>query len=265
MTPLPLHSVPHNWSIEGTKGMPSAPAPVPLYDSTPTSYQPTSPMLKILQQLQEDNRRLQHIVLDMQRQIDRNYALLSQHSVPLASNYTPIDPTKQLTVAGTLPQPAHQLAIAVEDEDWPPPPPPVTSDERAGQLNPDHRIVGVLEELKDSILKLELNRPASPSTPDYQQQYSNYQQSDSGSEFTNTAAPPLQPPRDYSPTGAQPRSQERSYRGPKPSIPDFTCDDPREFAGLRISLENILPMDEMEVQIPNLAGPPQIRRSPLYR
>lgn len=34
-------------------------------------------------------------------------------------------------------------------------------------------------------------------------------------------------------------SQERIYRGPKASIPDFNYDDPREFARRSISLENI--------------------------
>lgn len=42
----------------------------------------------------------------------------------------------------------------------------------------------------------------------------------------------------------QPRSpprQETSYRGPKPQIPLFTDDDPRQFARLQLALDNLLP------------------------
>ena len=40
--------------------------------------------------------------------------------------------------------------------------------------------------------------------------------------------------------------QERSYRGPIPTIPDFSHPNPREFARLRIALENLLPRDTTE-------------------
>lgn len=36
------------------------------------------------------------------------------------------------------------------------------------------------------------------------------------------------------------------YRGPQPSLPKFTKEDPREFARLKIALENILPEDATE-------------------
>lgn len=35
--------------------------------------------------------------------------------------------------------------------------------------------------------------------------------------------------------------REKVYRGPKPTIPDFTKGDTSEFARLKISLDNILP------------------------
>ncbi len=41
-------------------------------------------------------------------------------------------------------------------------------------------------------------------------------------------------------------SQERTYRGPAPTIPFLTSPDPREFSRLRIALENILPEDATE-------------------
>lgn len=120
----------------------------------------------------------------------------------------------------------------------------MTSDERLKQPNPG--ITDVMEELKERIHKLQLKRSSSPSTPRYYQPNDGLEESESWSDFGNTAALPLPPPRDYSFTDLQPRRQERSYRGPKPSIPDFTCDDPREFARLRISLENIFLPDAAE-------------------
>ena len=36
------------------------------------------------------------------------------------------------------------------------------------------------------------------------------------------------------------------YRGPKPKIPDFSKGDPREFARLKTSLDNLLPPDATE-------------------
>ncbi|KAE8289495.1 hypothetical protein D5F01_LYC11197 [Larimichthys crocea] len=43
-----------------------------------------------------------------------------------------------------------------------------------------------------------------------------------------------------------PAHQEMTYRGPKPHIPHFTDDDPRQFARLKIALDNILPADATE-------------------
>lgn len=43
-----------------------------------------------------------------------------------------------------------------------------------------------------------------------------------------------------------PPTRERIYRDPKPTIPDFTSEDPRQFARLKLSLENILPDDATE-------------------
>ncbi|KAL0161429.1 hypothetical protein M9458_045154, partial [Cirrhinus mrigala] len=43
-----------------------------------------------------------------------------------------------------------------------------------------------------------------------------------------------------------PTDQERVYRGPAPAIPDLIHPNPREFARLKIALENILPADATE-------------------
>uniref|UniRef100_A0AAV2MMI3 Uncharacterized protein n=1 Tax=Knipowitschia caucasica TaxID=637954 RepID=A0AAV2MMI3_KNICA len=51
----------------------------------------------------------------------------------------------------------------------------------------------------------------------------------------------------YSPD-PPPRSPHRSgsYRGPKPTIPDFKTEDPREFARLKLALDNLLSYDASE-------------------
>ncbi|KAK7913314.1 hypothetical protein WMY93_013525 [Mugilogobius chulae] len=43
-----------------------------------------------------------------------------------------------------------------------------------------------------------------------------------------------------------PGGQERTYRGPTPTIPNFSHPNPREFARLRIALDNLLPKDATE-------------------
>ena len=52
-----------------------------------------------------------------------------------------------------------------------------------------------------------------------------------------------QGPYDGPPT---PPRRESTYRGPKPHIPCFTDEDPRQFARLKLALENILPADATE-------------------
>lgn len=39
---------------------------------------------------------------------------------------------------------------------------------------------------------------------------------------------------------------EPTYRGPIPTIPNFSSEDPREFARLKIALENLLPVEATE-------------------
>lgn len=57
---------------------------------------------------------------------------------------------------------------------------------------------------------------------------------------------PWQTPQ-YAHPVASPAAQERTYRGPQPTIPDFCSRDPSEFTRLRIALENLLPPDATEL------------------
>lgn len=92
---------------------------------------------------------------------------------------------------------------------------------------PLHESTPIPSQYTPSIHKLELKQSSSPSIPKYYQPSDGAEKSESWSNSGNTEAPPLPPPRDYSITDLQPHRQERSYRGPKPTMPDFTCDDPR--------------------------------------
>ncbi|XP_073769332.1 uncharacterized protein [Danio rerio] len=246
MTPLPKYPTTRNWSTGGMEERNLVSSQVPLYESTPAPSHYNPSVLEVIQQLQEDNRKLHSTMIEMQQRINQNAVLspvlpphpLSQSvAVPAHSAMikTPNNVAKRL---------GQQSVIEETEEEWPPPPPPVTLHERPKQPNPD--ISDFMEELKERIHELELKRSSPPSTPNYYQPNDDPDESESWSDYSNTAAPPLPPPRDYKFTDQQPRRQERSYRGPKPSIPDFTCDDPREFARLRISLENILPPDATE-------------------
>lgn len=125
------------------------------------------------------------------------------------------------------------------------PPPPIIVDDK--ELRPSKETeLDMMEDLRDRICRLEMQRLPVPSTPSYQDPDSDYcnlpYMGPSCRPVRRDARPPPVPPRRYySFSNNQAGVQEMTYRGPKPSIPDFTSDDPRDFARLRISLENILP------------------------
>ncbi|KAL0171399.1 hypothetical protein M9458_031710, partial [Cirrhinus mrigala] len=48
-------------------------------------------------------------------------------------------------------------------------------------------------------------------------------------------------------SNANPAVQETTYRGPMPTIPDFSTKDPSQFTRLKIALENLLPPDATEL------------------
>ncbi|KAJ8398739.1 hypothetical protein AAFF_G00419360 [Aldrovandia affinis] len=97
---------------------------------------------------------------------------------------------------------------------------------------------------------MEARLSPAPSLPSDAEQYDSVPQS---------ATPPQQlrgrldaeaatflPQRGLSSSAPLRSGTESTYRGPKPSIPKFTQDDPREFSRLRLALENILPADSTE-------------------
>nr|XP_055052534.1 uncharacterized protein LOC129438043 [Misgurnus anguillicaudatus] len=60
-------------------------------------------------------------------------------------------------------------------------------------------------------------------------------------------SPEFKPERPFIPyRPLSPPNQENFYRGPTPTIPYFVKEDPREFARLKIALDNLLPTDATE-------------------
>ncbi|RXN24065.1 hypothetical protein ROHU_036624 [Labeo rohita] len=221
----------------------------PRYESTPVSHSVTkedvSEILRTVQELKRENQQLQFTVLDMQQKMSANTASsLHQRSVPY---------DRAQSQAGRAPLPDY--------EDWPLPPPPVVDDDILPPAvdvppPPPRRVSNLVEELTNRLRKLETkDQPRScESTPEYcepasysmlsspQQRTRDYLQS----RYPQTAPTTSMP--FYRDTGQHPYypQQERIYRGPKPTIPDFTKGDPREFARLKVSLDNLLPGDATE-------------------
>lgn len=294
MTPLAHRSSYTQCLAESGQMSPSCiGASAPAYVSTPRPSQGPPAVMDVLQQLQEDNRRLHLMVSDMRRQIDKSGAvppsLAQPHHLPeghpasrggdekppppppfrLHSQYEYLGNacypgTKDQDIwpppPGTL-EPAllpqqgemHRLAVPQvrPDDDWPLPPPPVALPDKVGDPPQGHSAPSgqpmLVEELRKRLEQLEARLTPAPSISSASVQY------DSAPQLT---APPLpeysrlRPDADsFLPdqgiTSAL-SSSERTYRGPAPSIPKFTRDDPREFARLRLALDNILPADATE-------------------
>lgn len=150
------------------------------------------------------------------------------------------------------------------DGDWPLPPPPVAflggvqdppqQEPPQVQPAPPAQSIDLVEELRERLQQLEARlSPAlsiAPSIAPEAEQYKELPQPAAPSpnlrvRLSAEANPFLPQPGITTPVPL-PSSNERTYRGPTPSIPKFTRDDPREFARLKLALENILPADATE-------------------
>lgn len=289
MTPLTQRPLQHTQrSAEFIERSPShIGAAAPVYVSTPRPYQGPPAMMDVLQQLQEDNRRLQLMMMDMKRQMDKSGAALP--SLPFAQLHHPQEshlptrgegtrpPLPPLSMPHTpsenphrmhhprseeqdgclMPPPPLQSALPhpprelhrppaaqdrdIPDDDWPLPPPPVTfpshiQDPPRTQPTPPAQPADLVENLRERLHQLEARLSPAPSMLSDTDQYDSVPRS--------VLAP--QPPQRLTPSASLPKSSETTYRGPTPSIPKFTRDDPREFARLRLALDNILPADATE-------------------
>lgn len=248
MTPLMYKQSSDDAMWAAKKDIRHSTPPVPRYQSTPVSHPVTkedvSEILKMMQQIKQENQQLQSTVLNIQQQMNIN------RTFSIHERAMPYD-TAQLP-----------LSRAPLTEDWPLPPPPVVDEDTlptavdAPLPPPRHNISDMVEELTTSLQKIG-NRDKSHScatTPDYceperyhitttpPQGACNYPPS-RHLHTTPTISMPF-----YRDTGQYSYSphQEKIYRGPTPTIPDFTNGDPREFARLKVSLDNLLPEDATE-------------------
>lgn len=256
------------WITESTCGMP------PSFHHPATAASPE--VLRAIRQLQEENRRLQISMMDMKCRIEASTPLpshppqqvprpqvwsLSQPGHLSQPNSLPVLAVK----TGHAPQPlssnhppgGDHHAVQLDGEDWPPPPPPVVEHVPPSTQTPQ---VDLVNELTDRFCRLGQLPP--PPSADHWEPDSVSQASDKPwrnieeLDRQNHGPPPHRPCHRECSSQRQvsthlrhspsPPRQERTYRGPKPTIPKFTKEDPREFARLKIALENILPEDATE-------------------
>lgn len=220
----------------------------PRYESTPVSHpsrqEDLSEILRTIQQLKAENQKLHTTVLDMQQQMRSNTASLH----PQRFEPVPYDKAQI--------QPSYAALQDDDDDDWPLPPPPLEVDNHFQPPPPMPVMSDLMQELTLRLKELGTTNKATscPPTPEYcepneqpiaaphSQRVHNYAQFEHPQTALSTNKP------SYRDTGQHlyyPQ-QEREYRGPKPTIPDFTKGDPREFARLKVSLDNILPADATE-------------------
>lgn len=122
-----------------------------------------------------------------------------------------------------------------DDDDWPPPPPPV-ADNVYQPLSQD-----LMAELITALRNIRMARQQeSPRHPEPHHSVPGVQTPEYCAPYTPQRCESL--PEELQPS----HHHETVYRGPKPTIPAFTKGDPREFARLKVALENLLPVDATE-------------------
>lgn len=243
MTPLLRHT---GQISDMTPGLYGAPITGPALSSTPFDLR------NIVHQLQEDNRRLQRMFMDMRRQMDRGNATVPPLSLQAMQPGSPYRSAED-TFLSTHPPTAVSLqqndvlgAVggAEEEEEWPLPPPPVflpidQPDPPPPGPAPPLQQQGIVQELIQRLQNVRVQQAAVPA--DTQNSVPLPPQ-----VFDTTMGSSILPTEQVVTTAQPPVATEKTYRGPKPSIPEFTRADPRQFARLRLALDNILPTDATE-------------------
>ncbi|XP_043985900.1 uncharacterized protein LOC122838916 [Gambusia affinis] len=239
-----------------TSGFAGAVRQTPVLPNIPHEF------MTIVQQLQEDNNRLQLMVKDMRRQMDRNVATVRSTSLQFAQQpdgYISTDDTWLSTRQTTQPSSLQQEQLNVSStqnaaEEWPVPPPPISflgdypdiQEVQWAPLPPPPP--AIVQELSQRLQELHVQQQTAAAVsrdPDFQPrvpQSTPLSQPRAGLSLDTNMPSPAQT---LDPTMAI-ATREKIYRGPLPSIPEFTKDDPRQFARLRLALDNILPADATE-------------------
>ncbi|KAK7939923.1 hypothetical protein WMY93_003249 [Mugilogobius chulae] len=212
----------YDHSTEGATPYPPAPVISPAPVTAPQNLS-SDAVLSALQEMKEDNnqlrREMQNLFTSLSLRSDphhptpRQRAHFDDSAVSYVPSHFPESTSTPYRYSGEpvdLPPPPWPDAyLPPSDDPLPPPPPPI------------------------SYLPAEEALPPPPPPVSFHSPYNSVLQ----------ATPQYVEP--YTPPHTLP-SVEPSYRGPKPQIPLFTDDDPRQFARLKIALDNILPSDATE-------------------
>ncbi|KAJ8396766.1 hypothetical protein AAFF_G00013650 [Aldrovandia affinis] len=159
-------------------------------------------VMEMLQQLQEDNQRLQLTVMDMRRQMTSSGAVQLPPSLYTALLPGPQESPLHVEVEDTwlppppplTPAPPHQLRVPweprplpvardrdVPEEYWPPPPPPVAfpDDVQPPRVPPAPPVQphGLAEEVRERLQRMEARLSPAPSLPSDAEQYDSVPQS----------------------------------------------------------------------------------------
>ncbi|XP_042577061.1 uncharacterized protein LOC109062181 [Cyprinus carpio] len=193
----------------------------------------SSEVLAEFQQLRKETEELRrHSYEQIRRLKEKNEALETQLSLLAVSDRPSHYPQ---STSSPVPQPHANIPPVTTDARPIPLPrsklPPRPIESAADSLRQDR-----LHDLEQWLRQLEMISPPTHARPSQHQffPHRSYERTDdrrSGYSSTQLRVPP---------------SQESTYRGPAPSIPNFVKPDPREFSRLRIALENILPADATE-------------------
>ncbi|XP_072298230.1 uncharacterized protein [Eucyclogobius newberryi] len=215
--------------------------------------------MNIVQQLQEDNRRLQLTVTDMRRQLDRGPYSTGLHPVQAASvsSISPNDtwlsshPPTQTSLHQGQPTLHAAQGCTEEPEEWPIPPPPVhlpcdNPDPPHVKFAPPPQPPAIAQELSQRLQELHVQRTAAAVTTNTDTQNRVSQLAPISQTFSTSVVGNILSPQQVSTPTLPLTTREKTYRGPTPSIPEFTRADPRQFACLRLALDNILPADATE-------------------
>jgi hypothetical protein len=230
----------------------------------------------VIWQLREENRRLHKTIEDMTHRSERDETNASQcpeplprtHSLTKAAKKHPPVPTPRRSkspVAQMSTRISKEIGKSVMDDGE-----EVSADE---ELDGEINLSGELAEMR--LQSTPKNRhvqyqPNSPCTSQPQHKISVHAAYSPGYVHDQRHIPPQPQIRHPSPAAdfrfreqndyhprhqchprdfvqrSHPPTRESIYRGPNPSIPDSTVEDPRQFARLKISLDNLLPYDATE-------------------
>ncbi len=190
-----------------------------------------------LQDLEEENSRLRH---DLR---EHSAAHSPRPLSPSQSIHSPRHSMRNMEEQASTSTSYHRVTSTRDQRD------PCYEKDKSVNFNEDKlcaerqrdRIDEIILELQRMKVNFKTSRSASPPP----KHAATLQRAEHADEHYNSPTSRQQQP--YVPyRSSLPHSQENIYRGPTPTIPDFTREDPREFARLKVALDNLLPANATE-------------------